>query len=296
MSKFISIILISLSCITLYFYFGSLVKPKINKPITITKEKTNLVVLKNEDSTEKMELEKYLVGVVACEMPVLYGSEALKTQAIASRTYAVYKSNNNLSLAKTTDDQCFITDAEMKEKWGTKYDEYKKIVEDAVNDTRGTIITKDDKVLVTFYFSTSNGYTEDSMSVFKTAGIQSVPSSWDKESNNYRRDITINKDDLENLLGKFNNIKIVKRNNTHHVEIVKVDSKEYTGIEFRKKLNLRSTDFEITKNGDQYTFTTYGYGHGVGMSQYGASHLAKNGYNYEDILKYYYGNIEFVKL
>ena len=294
MSKLISLVLIAISGITLYFYFGSLIKPQNIKEYT--KEKDNMVVLKEDDSTEKMELEKYLVGVVACEMPVLYGSEALKTQAIASRTYAVYKSNNNLGLAKTTDDQCFITDEVMKEKWGSKYLEYKSIVEDAVNDTKGTIITKDDKVLVTFYFSTSNGYTEDSIAVFKTNGIEGVSSSWDKNSNNYKREIIYNKEYLESILGKFKKIEIVKRNDTHHVELVKVDSKEYTGIEFRKKLNLRSTDFEIAKNNDEYTFTTYGYGHGVGMSQYGASYMAKNGYNYEEILKYYYGNIEFVKI
>ncbi len=295
MSKFISVILIAISGITLYFYFDSIIAvPKTTD--SLTKEKDKVVVLKTEDSTEKMELEKYLVGVVACEMPVLYGSEALKTQAIASRTYAVYKSNNNLSIATTTDDQCYISDDVMKEKWGNKYEEYKAIVERAVNDTKGTIITKDDKVLVTFYFSTSNGYTEDSMSVFKTAGIEGVSSSWDKNSNNYKREVTYSKVHLESILGKFSKIEIVKRNNTHHVELVKVDTHEYTGIEFRKKLNLRSTDFEITKNNDEYTFTTYGYGHGVGMSQYGASYMAKNGYNYEEILKYYYGNIEFAKI
>ena len=294
MSRFISFILIAISGTTLYFYFGSIIKPQMVS--NIPKEKDKMVVLKTEDATEKMELEKYLVGVVACEMPVLYGGEALKAQAIASRTYAIYKSNNNLSLAKTTDDQCFITDEEMKEKWGSKYEEYRSIVEDAVNDTKGTIITKDDKVLVSFYFSTSNGYTEDSMAVFKTEGINGVSSSWDKNSNNYKREVTYKKEYLESILGKFNDIDIIKRNNTHHVELVKVDNKEYTGVEFRKKLSLRSTDFEISKNNNEYIFTTYGYGHGVGMSQYGASYMAKNGYNYEEILKYYYGNIEFAKI
>lgn len=294
MSKFISLVLIAISGITLYFYFSSLIEQKENiKPI---KEQEKLVVLKNEDTTEKMELEEYLVGVVACEMPVLYGEVALKTQAIASRTYAVIKSNNNVALAKTTDDQCFIDDEEMKNKWGDKYSEYKKIVVDAVKDTKGIVITKDNQLLTTFYFSTSNGYTEDSMEVFNRSGIESVESSWDKNSNNYKKEVSFNKEYLESILGKFNTIEILKRNDTHHVELVRVDNKEYTGIEFRKKLNLRSTDFEISINNDEYTFTTYGYGHGVGMSQYGASYMAKKGYTYEEILKYYYGNIEFEKI
>lgn len=294
MSKLISLILVAISGITLYFYFSSIIEPKnIQEQI---KEKDKMVVLKEDNTTEKMELEEYLVGVVACEMPVLYGSEALKSQAIASRTYAVVKSNKNLALAKTTDDQCFITDDEMKNKWGDKYSEYKQVVIDAVNDTKGTVITKDKELLTTFYFSTSNGYTEDSMTVFNRSGIEGVESSWDKNSNNYKKEVILTHEYLESILGKFNTIEILKRNNTHHVELVRVDNKEYTGIEFRYKLNLRSTDFEISINNQEYTFTTYGYGHGVGMSQYGASYMAKNGYSYEDILKYYYGNIEFVKI
>ena len=294
MSKFISLILIAISAITLFLYFNSLIEPEDSTKKIETTEK--IVVLKNEDTTEKMELEEYLVGVVACEMPVLYGSVALKSQAIASRTYAVKKTNNNISLAKTTDDQCYIDDEEMKNKWKDKYSEYRQIVVDAVNDTKGIVITKNDQLLTTFYFSTSNGYTEDSMDVFNYNGVESVESSWDKNSNNYKREVVFKKEYLESILGSFKKIEIVKRNNTNHVELVKVDSKEYTGIEFRKKLNLRSTDFEITINNDEYTFTTYGYGHGVGMSQYGASYLAKQGYNYEEILKYYYGNIEFIKI
>lgn len=294
MSRFISLILVAISGITLYFYFSSLIEPTNNSEQLIEKDK--MVVLKEDNTTEKMELEEYLVGVVACEMPVLYGLESLKTQAIASRTYAVIKSNNNLALAKTTDDQCFITDDEMKNKWGDKYSEYKQIVIDAVNDTKGVVITKDKELLTTFYFSTSNGYTEDSMDVFNRGGIESVESSWDKNSNNYKREVIFNKEYLESILGKFNTIEIIKRNDTHHVELVRVDNKEYTGIEFRHKLNLRSTDFEISINNQEYTFTTYGYGHGVGMSQYGASYMAKNGYTHEEILKYYYGDIEFVKI
>lgn len=294
MSRFISLVLVAISGVTLYFYFSSIIEPKDTKK-TI-KEKDKMVVLKEDNTTEKMELEEYLVGVVACEMPVLYGSEALKTQAIASRTYAVVKSNKNLALAKTTDDQCFITDDEMKNKWEDKYLEYKQVVIDAVNDTKGVVITKDKELLTTFYFSTSNGYTESSEDVFNRSGIESVESLWDKNSNNYIRETKFTKSELESILGKFNTIEIKKRNDTHHVELVRVDTKEYTGIEFRHKLNLRSTDFEISINNQEYTLTTYGYGHGVGMSQYGASYMAKNGYSYEDILKYYYGNIEFIKI
>lgn len=290
MSKFLSMILLTISATTLTFYF----KGVINEQPTDNKK---TVVIKHEDnSTEKAKLEEYLIGVVACEMPALYGEEALKAQAIASRTYAVYKSNRNLSLASTTDDQCYMTQEELKKRWGEDYDKYYGYIKNAVKSTENIILTKDNKEFITFYFSTSNGHTEDSMAVFNQTGITGVSSLWDKESNNYKREITMTKKDLVSILGNFNNIEIISRNNTNHVTKVNVDDKEYSGVKFRSLLGLRSTDFEITTENDNYIFTTYGYGHGVGMSQYGASYLAKNGKNYEEILKYYYGDIEFAKL
>ncbi len=97
---------------------------------------------------------------------------------------------------------------------------------------------------------------------------------------------------LEELLGFFNSINVGKRNATNHVEEVIIDNKTVSGIEFRKLLNLRSTDFEISEKNGFYEITTRGYGHGVGMSQFGANMLAKENKTYEEILKYYYGNIE----
>ena len=152
---------------------------------------------------------------------------------------------------------------------------------------------KDNKLFKSFYFSTSNGNTLDSIAVFKEGDIKSVSSSWDKESKDYEETITISKDKLNKILGNFEKINITKRDSTNHILEVKVDNKAYTGIEFRKLLNLRSTDFIIKENQDNYEFTTYGYGHGVGMSQYGANYLAKSGKSSEEILKYYYNDITF---
>lgn len=287
MKKIFSIIILGISLICLYFYMNNLVK----------ENNENLVSIKTENNDNYyQELEDYLVGVVACEMPALYGSEALKAQAIASRTYAIYKASKNISLVTTTDDQCYIDDEKMHEKWGSDYEKYKSIIKNAVESTKGIVVTKNNELFKTFYFSTSNGYTEDSMTVFKESGITSVESLFDKESNNYLRTTTFTYDNLKNILGEFKTINIISRNNTNHVEIVKVDDKEYSGVDFRHKLNLRSTDFDISIDNNNYTFTTYGYGHGVGMSQYGASHLSSIGYNYQEILKYYYGTIDFKKI
>lgn len=237
------------------------------------------------------ELENYLIKVVACEMPALYEKEALKAQAIASRTYALYQRDvNNVNL--TVQDQCFLTEDKMHEKWGNDYQKYYDIIANAVRETENLVMKKDNELFKSFYFSTSNGFTEDSMSVFKEGNILSVSSPWDKENKNYEVKVYLNKEEIAKNLGEFNTITITKRNETNHVSEVLVDSTSLTGIEFRKKLNLRSTDFDINEVNGTYEITTRGYGHGVGMSQYGANMLAKENKNYESILKYYYGNIE----
>lgn len=237
------------------------------------------------------ELENYLIKVVACEMPALYEKEALKAQAIASRTYALYQRDiNNVNL--TVQDQCFLTEDKMHEKWGNDYQKYYDIIANAVRETENLVMKKDNELFKSFYFSTSNGFTEDSMSVFKEGNISSVSSPWDKENKNYEVKVYLDKEEIAKNLGEFNTITITKRNETNHVSEVLVDSTSLTGIEFRKKLNLRSTDFDINEVNGTYEITTRGYGHGVGMSQYGANMLAKENKNYESILKYYYGNIE----
>lgn len=258
-----------------------------------TKEEVTTQASIIEINTDE-ELEKYLVGVVACEMPALYENEALKAQAITSRTYALYqRDERNVSL--TNQDQCIKNEEELKETWKDKYDEYYNRIKNAVNDTKGTVMKKDDKLFKSFYFSTSNGFTEDSITVFKEGNISSVSSPWDKENKKYEVVVYFEKAKLNEVLGEFNTIEITKRNTTNHVEEVKVDDKIYSGIEFRKLLNLRSTDFEINQVNDTYEIKTRGYGHGVGMSQFGANMLAKESKTYEEILKYYYGDIELKK-
>lgn len=255
-----------------------------------TKEKKEKQEEKISITTDE-ELEKYLVSVVACEMPALYEIEALKAQAIASRTYALYQRDEK-GVNLTNQDQCISTEEELKNKWNNNFTNYKNRIEIAVNSTKGIVMKKDDKLFKSFYFSTSNGYTEDSVTVFKEGNITSVSSPWDKENKKYEVANYFEKKDLINVLGNFSVIKITKRNSTNHVEEVTVDDRKYSGIEFRKLLNLRSTDFEIDNINDTYEIKTRGYGHGVGMSQFGANMLAKQSKNYTEILKYYYGDIE----
>ena len=266
----------------------------------IQKEQKNIKVSINKDGEVKeLNLEEYIIGVVAGEMPASFHEEALKSQAVASRTYAMYKIENSKNLETTTDDQVYITIDEMKTKWENDFDKYYKKITKAVKDTEGIVMKQNNKLFKSFYFAMSNGYTEDSLTVFGESNLESVSSPWDNETiNKFIVDTTFTKESLENLLNikDIKTLEIISRDKTNRVSKIKVNNKELTGIEFRKLLTLRSTDFTITKDNDNYIITTKGYGHGVGMSQYGANGMAKENYTYEDILKYYYKDIEITKL
>lgn len=244
-------------------------------------------------------LENYIIGVVACEMPASYNMEALKAQAVAARTFAYYKikeenfAEENLV---TANDQCYIDDEQMHDKWKNTYDKYNNIIIKAVKETEGIILTKDNQLLKTYYFSTSNGYTEDAISVFNSNQLSSVESPWDKSTSGYKKETKFSKEELEKIFGEFTKIEIISRNKTNRVNEVKVDNKTYSGITFRKLLNLRSTDFHIQEINQEYIITTFGYGHGVGMSQTGANELAKQNYDYRYILKYYYNTDQLINI
>lgn len=264
---------------------------KLNKSYQVVDQ----IIYKRQDK-ETLKIEEYLIGVVACEMPASFHEEALKAQAVSARTYLYNELSKDLNKQLTDDDQCFNTVDEMKNKWKDEYEKYYEKISNAVKNTKDLVMKKDGNLFKSYYFSTSNGYTESSLSVFNEQLLDSVASEWDKFANNYEVNTTFDKSSLEKILGSFSKIEIISRNNTNHVLEVKVDDKTYTGIEFRKLLKLRSTDFTIKQDNDNYIITTKGYGHGVGMSQYGANYLANNNYNYQEILEYYYQNIEIVKI
>lgn len=264
---------------------------KLNKSYQVVDQ-----IIYKRQNKESLKIEEYLIGVVACEMPASFHEEALKAQAVSARTYLYNELSKDLNKQLTDDDQCFNTVDEMKNKWKDEYEKYYEKISNAVKNTKDLVMKKDGNLFKSYYFSTSNGYTESSLSVFNEQLLDSVASEWDKFANNYEVNTTFNKSSLEKILGSFSKIEIISRNNTNHVLEVKVDDKTYTGIEFRKLLSLRSTDFTIKQDNDNYIITTKGYGHGVGMSQYGANYLANNNYNYQEILEYYYQNIEIVKI
>lgn len=262
-------------------------------------KKEVVIEMVNNDFKED-KLKNYVIGVVACEMPASFEIEALKAMSVASRTYTMYKIENNKNYdLYNNDDQCYITIDEMKSKWGKNFDKYYTRIENVVDETSNQYMTYKDDVIISFYFSISNGYTENVENVFseKLDYLISVDSSFDSEYN-YKKDQK--EFNLNDFLKKLNiedkSIKDIniERSKTGRVNYIYINNTKIKGTKFRTLLNLKSTDFNISVYNNLVKIETKGYGHGVGMSQYGANVLAKRGYSYDEILKYYYTGVNIV--
>lgn len=257
---------------------------------------------------ENIPLEEYVIGVVASEMPYEFETEALKAQALAARTYVIQQMlvDNNLSTpkgAKVTDSflthQAYKDNEELMKQWGTNYEENMKKFTEAVNSTAGQILTYNGLPIDASYFSTSNGYTENSEEWWanKYPYLRSVPSPWDEKSKKYKSTNIISVSQFEKKLGvklpSNGEIgKILSRTTGNRVAIVKFGDQKRSGREVRTALELPSSDFTWERKGNQVLITTKGYGHGVGMSQYGANGMAQEGKTYQDIVTYYYQGVD----
>lgn len=254
-----------------------------------------IVLSNNNNEKEIIEFNEYLIGVLACEMPASFELEALKAQAIASRTYAYYLINHNKNITTDTRTQCMLNKSQMKENWQNDFDLYYNKLLTAVTQTNNVVLKYDNEIIPAYYFSMSNGYTEDSKYVFNETKdfLKQVDSHYEENNKNFIKEMTFSKENFCSLLQidcSYININNINRSSSNRVIDLLINDKKFTGVEIRKKLNLRSTDFDI-KIGDDVKITTRGYGHGVGMSQYGANYMAKEGKSYEDILKHYYQGV-----
>ena len=259
----------------------------------------------NDDKSDAfvMDLEDYVIGVIAGEMPASFSMEALKAQAVASRTFALYKMNtiSDYILSTSVNDQVYITIDQMKEKWGDDFNYYYERVKEAQESTEGEVLMYQGNLASTYYFAISNGYTDDALTVFNEDKdyLVSVSSPWDKNYQSYTSTYTLSKEEFCNKLSVTCGeviITNVSRADNNYVREITINGKTFTGIDVFQKLNLKSTDFTITVDNDIISILTYGFGHGVGMSQYGALGMANSGYTYQDILTYYYPNTEIQKL
>ncbi|MCZ8514843.1 stage II sporulation protein D [Paenibacillus filicis] len=273
------------------------------------------VFLSKENKTQRVNLEDYVRGVVAAEMPIEFEPEALKAQALAARTYVVRRladgdqQNVPVTDAVVTDTishQAYVTNEELKARWGPEvYAVNRAKLDRAVEATKDQILTYQGKAIEAFFFSTSNGYTENSEDYWgnRIPYLRSVASPWDaKLSPRYKETVTITGKELQRKLGLSasvpvntgagNGMKVIERSQGQRIKKLSVGGRIFSGREVREKLGLNSSQFEWSWKNGAWQFTTFGYGHGVGMSQWGADGMALEGHTAEEIVKYYYTGIE----
>ena len=244
-------------------------------------------------------LEDYVVGAVAGEMPVSFDIEALKAQAVASRSYVLKKINDNkdgtYDVVDTTTNQVYLDLDDLRKSWGSNFVSYLNRVRSAVNDTSLEYLEYDGNIANTMFFSTSNGYTEDCATVFSSdvPYLRSVESSWDASVNsnfNYSKKISLST--FYSKLGLNYRDKLVvsvlERSSSKRITSISINGVKFSGKDIYNKLGIRSLDFDIIQDNNDVIINTRGFGHGVGMSQYGAYGMALDGYNYKEILNHYY--------
>ena len=256
---------------------------------------------------QTIPLEEYVAGVLAGEMPIYFDLEALKAQAVASRSYVLkrieYNKNNEYDVVDSVLNQVYLDNEHLKEAWQEDYTKNINKIRLAVNQTIDQYLEYDGQIIDALFFSTSNGYTEDSDLVFnlELPYLKSVESSWDEETSSvFNSTTTMSLQEFyERLNLKYQDkliIEILQRSNTNRVLKLKINNQEFNGRTLYEKLGLRSTDFEIIQNNTNVEIKTKGYGHGVGMSQYGAQGMALKGYKYDEILKHYYTGTNINKI
>ncbi len=274
--------------------------------------KTNEVIV--------IDFEEYLKGVVASEMPAEFNIEALKAQAVTARTYLLYK------IKKFPEGQPEHKDAPICtgihcQVWNSKndlialheegwYDKYWSKIEEAVNSTKNQILTYEGKIIEPLFHSTSGGRTENSEDVFSASVpyLRSVESPYESQAPKLHSSAKISVDEfikkIKSVYGSLNitpnnlkeKVKLGDISEGGKVKTLIIDGTEITGREIRSLFNLNSTNFSFIQSGNDLEIVTTGYGHGVGMSQWGANGMGEEGFNYKEILKHYYTNVEIVSM
>ncbi len=292
-NKILLSIIVILLPITIYMFSK---KENIESEVTVSSQKDIYIHFLINNEMKELPLEEYLVNVVGAEVPALFDMEALKAQAIASRTFALYEETTRGYV--TTGDQAYNSLETFQSKWQDNYNTYLAKIKKAVSTTKNLIMTYENNLIKSYFYAMSNGYTTTSLSVFneELPYLNDILPTLDSPNTKlFQVTKTVSKTqfcDTLNIDCTHLKINKITTDTSNRVEIISINDTQYTGIDIRKKFNLRSTDFTIEEDNDNIVFTTKGYGHGVGMSQYGANTMAKNGSNYEEILKYYYQGVE----
>ncbi len=254
--------------------------------------------------THQISLEKYIFGVVASEMPASFEFEALKAQALASRTYIVSRlaSNPSIIINDTTEYQAYSDTEELKSIWLDDYNYYAEKIARAVYETKNQVISYNGSYIDAVFYSTSNGKTLSSEQYWTSAlpYLKSVDSHWDVISPFYEKTKILQLNEFNSKMGidisSRNDISINRFSDSGAVESVIIDTSVFTGNDVRRKLHLNSTSFDLAIKDGEVIITMNGWGHGVGMSQYGAHGMAMEGYTANDIIKHYYTGVDIEEI
>lgn len=255
----------------------------------------------------ELEIEEYVSGVVAAEMPASFGMEALKAQAVCARTYACkkildgkpYPLNANLS-----DDisccQAYVSWERFQELHPAAYEELKEKIQSAVEATRGELVSYKDLPIDALYHSTCGGHTESAAAAWGSdiPYLQSVKCNYCSESDYYESTQVISLGSLQDKLtvNESADIEISQKSDSGRARQLRVNDRIISAGSFRQLFNLPSTNWELSKEDQGLIINSRGYGHGVGLCQYGANGMAQQGKDYRQILSHYYKNIRIKKL
>lgn len=266
-------------------------------------ESETVRVLRSETGKiEEMSVEDYLFSVVAAEMPALYEVEALKAQTVAAYTYAMCKASKENKGYDISDDssvdQAFVTREKAREKWGSNADTYEEKIRSAVKSVLYEKITYNSSLILAAYHAISSGKTENAADIWggNYSYLVSVESEGDKLSPNYLSTVALTEAELKEKLKDIVTLDgdaaawfgDIGKSDSGSVLTAVVGGKAVSGSDIRSALSLRSANFDVAYSDGTFTFTVRGYGHGIGMSQYGAHYMAMQGKTYKEILLHYY--------
>lgn len=272
-----------------------------NSDNTTNSSMSEITIYRSNGSIINLNMTDYLIGVVSSEMPASFNLEALKAQSVLARTYALKAKQTGKKLTDTVSTQSYIDIDQMKNKWENSFNTYYNKIKNAVENTNGEYLSYNGNYIEALYHSTNNGKTESSLDVFGNyyPYLISVSSEYDKNASSYLRTINMPLDTISNKLGlSLNNdsvISILSYTDGGNIKEININGNNFSGKKVRELLGLRSADFDISISDNNANITTRGYGHGVGMSQYGANGMANAGYSYKDILSHYYPGTTLTK-
>ncbi len=270
------------------------------------------VLLNEEEKVIKVSDNEYLLGVLAAEMSPTNNDQALMAQAIAAYTFAYRKAaqNGTSDYDITNDpslDQGYLDSEARKAKWGEKQAEYETKLKDIIAAVEGMIIVYNNQPIFAAYHAVSPGNTEDAQNVWGTAYpyLISQSSAYDLLSPQFLSEVKVTADDFKNKLislgatpgddaAKY--IGKSQKTDAGTVKKITLCGKDFTGAQLRTAFNLRSAAFDIAFSNNTFIFTVNGYGHAVGMSQFGANYMADQGSTYTDIINAYYAGVKIVKV